>query len=156
MKKSKRNHRGLLAGLGGIPMVAVVFLGSGCVALVDYRPDEAVVTQLGVDQARLRFAETLGRAVEPRVTDSQVTDDFYRYGWLQTVVGAWGVPMGAVPQGRQLYFVNIDKIEVYVNNKVFVYEAGILKDQVLFGNLDDAKRYADLVASFRARRRSGG
>jgi hypothetical protein len=139
----------LLLALGGV-------VNFGCVALLDYRPDEGLVSSLGPEEAKRKFSETLSLAFDPHVTGSEITDDYYRYQWQQNIYGAYGIPMGSVPGANQVFFNNVEKVEVYQNNKVFVYErGGRLKDQILFSTVDDAKRFADLVMSFRARRLTG-
>ena len=64
-------------------------------------------------------------------------------------MGWYGVPAGSYQNETQIFFRNIDRMEVYENNKVFVYGPGGRIDQILFANQADAFQFHDLLESFR-------
>ena len=91
----------------------------------------------------------MSRSINPQVVDAEVTADFLQYRYRQAVMG---IPTGAILENK-IFFVNAARIDVFENNLVNVYSSGsILLAQIVFGNTDDARIFADLVTSFRVRR----
>src|SRR5262245_32049685 len=133
----------------------ISMLGMGCPTAVQYQPDAGVVDTLGLPQAQARMKDTLLRSINPRIMEVDVTDDFLRYGYQQQIPGPWGIPMGPMPGlvMNQVAFLNVGRVEVFPNNLVFVRTSSdIVIAQVVFGNEQDAKMFADLMISFRDRR----
>jgi len=127
-------------------------LSVGCPTAVPYQPNEGIVDTLGVAQAKQRLQEIAARSINPQVTESEVTDDFLQYRFRQVIAG---FPTGAILENR-VHFLNVGRTEVFENNLVIVRTAGdIVLAQFVFGNNPDAKMFADLLASFRARRSRG-
>jgi len=121
---------------------------AGCVKVVPRQPNTKAVEELGVDAAKQRLQEVLTRAVEPRIAVVAVADDSLRYKWDQPIQGWYGVPAGSVQNETQIFFRNIERMEVYENNKVFVYGPGGRIDQILFSSQADAFQFHDLLESF--------
>ena len=133
-------------------MCVVSVLSVGCPTAVQYQPREDTVATLGVAQARQRLQEIVARSINPQVTESEVTDDFLQYRFRQAVAG---FPTGAILENR-IHFLNIGRIEVFENNLVIIRTGGdIVLAQFIFGNYQDARKYAELLASFRAQRARG-
>jgi hypothetical protein len=127
--------------------VVVSVLSVGCSTAVQHQPNEGIVDTLGVAQAKQRLQEIVTRSI-----NSQVTDDFLQYRFRQAIAG---FPTGAILENR-MHFLNVGRMEVFENNLVIVRTAGdIVLAQFVFGNTPDAKMFADLLASFRARRSRG-
>jgi len=119
---------------------------------VQYQPNAGVVNTLGVPQARQLMKDTLGRAVSPRIMEADVTDDFVLYRYQEQIRGAFGIPVATMPGfvENRIALLNVGRVEVFSNNLVFVRTSGdVLLGQVLFGNEQDAKTFADLLISFR-------
>jgi hypothetical protein len=50
---------------------------------------------------------------------------------------------------NRVFFVNVSRVEVFANNLVFLRtSAEQIIAQVVFGNIEDAQTFADLVLSF--------
>jgi hypothetical protein len=125
---------------------------AGCVAVVPYEPKSDLVSARGKEEAGRQLAVLLNRAVQPRVTSVAVTDDFVEYGWQETYPGPFYVPVTA-SHLTQIFFANVARIEVYENFNVFLWAPGDARvDKVLFATLEDAKGYADWIASMRSAR----
>jgi hypothetical protein len=144
------SQRRVLTLLQTVLLIGIMsFLGVGCVATVSQPANEQLVDQLGVPRARERLKDVLSRSINPQVVDTEVTDDFFQYRYRQAVMG---IPTGAVLENK-IFFVNAGRIDVFANNLVNVYTSGsLLLAQIVFGNADDARTFADLVSSFRVRR----
>jgi len=135
-----------------LQLCVVSVLSVGCPTAVQYQPNEGIVDTLGVAQAKQRLQEIVARSINPQVTESEVTDDFLQYRFRQAIAG---FPTGAILENR-MHFLNIGRMEVFENNLVIVRTSGdIVLAQFVFGNNPDAKMFADLLASFRARRSRG-
>jgi hypothetical protein len=127
-------------------------LSAGCPAPVQYHPKEGTVDTMGVAQARQRLQEIMSRSINPQVTESEVTDDYLLYRYRQAIAG---FPTGAILENR-IHFLNVGRTEVFENNTVNVRtERAVVLAQFVFGNNQDAKMFADLLASFRARQSRG-
>ncbi len=97
----------------------------------------------------------LYRAVEPQISavEFSQTDGTVKMTYAQPILGPYGIQVGQNVQSVPIAFARIAKIEVYENAKVFVYgPGGHLERQILFGTIDDAKLFAQLVMSFKATR----
>jgi hypothetical protein len=130
----------------------VSVLSAGCPTSVQYQPNEGIVDTMGVAQARQRLQEIVSRSINPQVTGAEVTDDYLLYRYRQAVAG---FPTGAILENR-LHFLNVSRTEVFENNTVNVRaENQTVLAQFVFGNNQDAKMFADLLASFRARQSRG-
>ncbi len=126
-------------------------LAVGCPAVVSYQPNERLVVDLGVEQARKRLEETLSRSINPRVIDVQVTQEFVNYRFQQPILGPFFAQVGVQMAENRVHFVNVSRAEVFENNVVFLRAANeIVLAQFIFANQEDAKTFADLILSFRA------
>ena len=124
-------------------------LSLGCPATMPYQPNSRLVNELGVSQARQRLKETLLRCINPQIVGADVTDEFLHYRYRQVIAG---IPTGVILEER-VFFVNVARVEVFTNNVVNVWASGNhLLAQLIFGNGQDARTFADLVVSFRALR----
>ena len=127
-------------------------LAVGCPAVVSYQPNERLVHDLGVEQARKRLEETLSRSINPRVVDVQVAQEFVHYRYQQPIPGwFYGVPVGVTMAENRVHFANVSRVEIFETNVVFLRTANdIILAQLIFANQEDAKTFADLILSFRA------
>lgn len=126
-------------------------LAAGCPAVVSYQPNDRLVVDLGVEQARKRLQETLSRSINPRVIEVQVTQEFVNYRYQQPILGPFGAQVGVTMAENRVHFQNVSRVEVFENNVVFLRAANeIILAQLIFANQDDAKTFADLILSFRA------
>ncbi|MBI4586671.1 MAG: hypothetical protein HY717_21880 [Planctomycetes bacterium] len=142
-----------LAAVGGGVFSA---LSGGCVAVIDYQPQEKMVDELGFEEAGKRLQEVMTRASAPRINAVNVAEDFFNYHWQQPIIGPYGVHMGYTPSFMQIFYANIARLEIYENHYIFLRAPDdAIISQILFATDQDAKIYADLVMSFRARRLKG-
>jgi hypothetical protein len=142
-------HRNTIRRLGAALCILSAAYIVGCVKVVPRQPNTKAVEELGADTAKQRLQEVMTRSVDPRIVGVTVADDSVRYRWDQPIQGWYGVPAGSVQNETQIFFRNIDRMEVYENNKVFVYGPAGRIDQILFGNQADAFQFHDLLESFR-------
>jgi hypothetical protein len=129
----------------------------GCTPRTDYQPRDQVLDGLGAPEQERKFSEALTRAVKPRITGVQVDLNRYAYQAEVTVHGAYGIPVGSAGRAVSVYFANVERVDVYENNAVFVVGTnGRVVDKVVFGTPEDARAFADVVASYRALRQAAG
>ena len=124
-------------------------LAGGCVALVDYKPKEDAVSEMGAGEAKSRLRSLLLAAKSPRITSVEVEDDVIIVKTLQqTGIGAFYQPiMNAIDYS--IVFETLSKVEVYANNASFIYgPGGRLDMKVVFGTPEDTRTFADLMWSF--------
>lgn len=122
---------------------------AGCFHALPYQPNEQLVNNWGVEHARQQLRDVVLRSLNPQVIDSEVTDDVLYYKYRLTVAG---IPTGAALENR-LHFLNVVSTEVYDNDVVIIRTANkIVLAQFVFGNTQDPKTLADLLASFRLHR----
>ena len=136
-------------------MSVVGVLTAGCPAPIQYQPAEKLVNEWGVPQAKQRLEEVMSRAINPRIVDMDVTDAFLRYRYpLDYLLGN---PSGATTMEKRVVFRDVGRVEIFDNHVVFVWGTdGSILSQMVFTNAEDAKRFADLVFSFRAYGSRGG
>ena len=136
-----------LAGKGIVAAAAAALIG-GCATPLEYTPDEAMVEKLGTDGAKSKLVEVLSKARQPHVSSVKVADDSVQYFWDQPSDPFFTTTFGNV---TQIFFLNIERIEVYPNQNVFVVgPQGQSVHKILFWNPEDARVFADLMSSFRA------
>jgi hypothetical protein len=132
-----------------IPLLLVGGLSgfiSGCSSASMYQPNAEIVKTMGVEQAKQRLKETTLRSINPQIVEADVTDEFLRYRYRQAIAG---FQTGAILE-NQIAFLNAVQVQVNTDNVVNVRtSAGVLIAQLVFGNEQDAKTFADLLASFR-------
>jgi hypothetical protein len=133
----------------------VVILSAGCPAPLQYQPAEKLIDELGVPQARQRLEDVLSRSINPRVIDTEVTDEFLRYRYpLAYLLGS---PSGATTMEKRLVFQDIGRVEVFENHVIYVWgHDNSLQAQLVFTNAQDARTFADLLYSFRIHRSRPG
>jgi hypothetical protein len=123
-------------------------LALGCTPVIQHQANERLVDQLGEHKGRERLKDVLVRSISPQVVEVDITDDFFLYRFRQAVMG---IPTGAVLENK-VFFANAARVDVFENNVANVYtSASHLLAQFVFGSGEDARTFADLVASFRAR-----
>jgi hypothetical protein len=88
---------------------ALGLLGTGCVASLNYQPNERILDTLGIDEARERLRETLLRAVSPHMQTMTLTNEALEYRWHPQV-------------GTHIHFITLSRVEVFDNHVVFVRE----------------------------------
>jgi hypothetical protein len=127
-----------------------------CSVPVAYQPDEGVLEGMRSDQREQLFAETLSRALKPRIAQVWIDDSSYGYDGAVAVRDGFGIPIGYGARRRIVYFGNVRELRLYDNNAVFVFDvSGRLVDKLQFGYREDAQRMIDLIAAYRARRYAG-
>jgi len=127
-----------------------LLLVAGCAPEVAYQPDERVAETAGAAEAKKRMSQLLLRAREPHVTSVRPTDDYVQYFWEKLAPETIINPV-YVANVAEIHYSSVSHIDVYENNWVFVW--GPLKEtveKVNFSSQEDARAFADLVASFRA------
>jgi hypothetical protein len=94
---------------------------------------------LGLPQAKQRLKEVLLRAVNPKIDEVEVTDEFVRYHLTGTTYEI------------RLSFKDMHRVDVYGNHVVLIRDRqdGLLV-RPLFANAEDAQMFANLMVSFRA------
>jgi hypothetical protein len=118
-------------------------LGTGCPTATSYQPREGMIDTLGVSGAQQLLKDTLLRAVNPRVDDVEVTDDFVRYHLAGTTYDI------------RLFFKDVQGAEIFNNNVVLIRgEDQRLLARPLLANAQDATTFADLMLSLAQRARS--
>jgi len=123
-------------------------LSVGCPAPTAYQPNDRIVNELGVERSKQRLKEILLRSINPQVVEVEVTDESFAYRFRQAVAG---FQTGAILDNR-VFFPNAVYVNVYDNNTVNVLTSNQqLVAQLVFGNNDDARLFADIVTSFRLR-----
>jgi hypothetical protein len=130
-------------------------LGAGCVPPVQYQPNEARIDAMGVEPAMHLMRETLLRSINPRIMEVQISQDFLYYRYQQPILGPYGIPVGYAPAlvEHQVAFLNVGRVEIFSNNLVLVRTSSdLILAQIVFGNEQDARTFADLMISFRAYR----
>lgn len=132
--------------------LSLASLGCGGPAIVHSGTD-GILSTTGDIQGRQRLRDIMTRAISPQIAETEVTDDALQYRIRQAI---FGNPTGALLEQR-IHFLNVGRAEVYENNVVIIWtEGNTLLAQFTFGNTQDAKTFADLLVSFRARRERGG
>jgi hypothetical protein len=127
-------------GLSILLMACVMSMfNSGCPTAMQYQPNEKMVDELGLPQARQRLKEVLLRAVNPKIDEVEITDQFLRYHLTGTTYEV------------RLFFKDMHRVDVYGNHVVLIRDRqdGMLA-RPLFANTEDAQMFANLMASFRA------
>ena len=133
----------------------VTALCVGCPATVQYQPNDRLISELGLPQARQRLNDALSRSINPRITDVEITDDFVRYRYQQPIYGPYWIQMDATVAENRIIFSHIDRVEVYDNHFVFIWDTTRINvAKVLFSNDADARMFADLMSSFRTQHAS--
>lgn len=113
----------------------------GCVAPVQYQPQERALQDRGVAQAQQQLNEVLGNAIVPKVTSAEVSDNALRYM----------TPVGANAVEKKLPLHDIGSVNLYTNNAVHILNRDkTVLTPFVFKNEQDAKLFIDLLASFRA------
>lgn len=121
----------------------------GCARSTYYRPNASLVDTLGMPQAAQQLKDTLLRALAPRIVAVEVSEEFVRYRYRHEIAG---VETGGLPEQR-IAFLNAAQVQVFADNTVDVRaDNRVLLAQFVFGSRQDAELFADLLASFRARR----
>jgi hypothetical protein len=132
---------------------------SGCASVVPYTPKETVLDERAPGEAQSLLETTVARAIEPRIASAHAdpNGDSLHYVYIVVDRGPFGIPVGNHEEQMQLFYVNIDRIDVYDNHYVYVYgNEHRLLAKLLFDSAADAKSFADLMMSFRAQRIYGG
>jgi hypothetical protein len=137
------------AGWASLVMLLLVWAVStlffGCTTTLSYQPNDQLVQTLGTPQAQQRFKEVLLRSVNPKIDAVEITDDFLRYHLSGTTYEV------------RIFFKDVDRVDVYSNHLVLVRgRDNPMLARPLFGNVEDAKMFADFLLSFRAHQVRGG
>jgi hypothetical protein len=131
-----------------IEVLSVYMLG--CSASIPYQPTTTIVEEVGPAQAKERLEALLGRLLHPRLIDVEVSDDALHYRFPRD--RTWTPTDRSTSVAKQLIFRDIENVTVSSNNAVTVSSRN--KEQTAtmeFQSMADAKMFADLLASFRAR-----
>lgn len=124
-----------------------------------YLPNQNLVTTLGKDEAKKQLAELLAHAAMPQVSkaDIEIADDHYFYKGMDH---AWvgGFSTVAKPVTRKIFYGKVTNLEVWQNDDKFYCKLmGIDQDgdedeldQLRWTTAEEARLFADLVASLKA------
>lgn len=136
--------------LGRLALGAACFVGASCVAVVPYEARAGLVQEQSFEAVRRLLSEVSTRAINPHITTVEVTDEFFFYGWTETYLGPFYVPVTSSHQ-NQIFYANIGRIELYENHNVFIWGPGDQRvDKVLFARPEDAKTFIDCLVSLQA------
>jgi len=144
LERKTISARGPAATLAAAGLALVV----GCVSQLAYEPDVKSIDKMGAEAAKARLIEVLTKARQPHITSVKVTDDSVQYFYDEPTDPFY---ISTVGNTTQIFFVAIDRIEVYSNQNVFVWGAPDHVDKVLFWSPEDARTFADLMMSYRAK-----
>lgn len=137
---------GLVSAFGG---------AIGCVALVPYSANTERFKDQKPEDIKKTFAELVTRSLEPRYTSAEINEDFLKCDSQHTYLGPFYTTQ-VVPGVSQVYFNNVSKIEIYENNKVWIYDtAGRVAFPTTFASRDDCLLLVDIIETFRARKAAG-
>ena len=131
-------------------MMLALAVGGGCAPTVTYQPRHTLVQELGQDAAQRQLRDVLLRATFPKVTVVSFTEDAVIIKSQQSHLGVF---YQTVTQQMEdaLYFANVERLELYENNYVFIYYGSDrLQMKIRFPTREDAQTFADLVWSLRA------
>jgi hypothetical protein len=131
--------------------IALSALGTGCMKPIQYTPNEGLVPSLGTDQAKQELQILMARSVEPLIGLVEAKDDSVHYRWNQQSMGAFYQTI-TTSVDTEIFYANLNRIEIYENHNVFVWGPNDSRvDKIRFASAEEAKRFADLLMSFRAR-----
>lgn len=99
----------------------------------------------GPAEASRRLDAVLKRATVPRVSTVEVTPTYMRYQAPQLLPFDQPGPL----IWRQVFWAQLDRIDVYENNRAFIYMSGVEKGWLQFTTPQDAEEFADLMMSFK-------
>lgn len=123
-------------------------LALACSAKVPYQPRDGALDGVPEGERQRAFAETLTKAVKPRIVQVWVDDASYGYESDRVVRGA--------NQRSGVYFINVSRADLYSNNVVFVVDTNErVVDRVGFATPNDARAFIDVLAFYRTRRVAG-
>lgn len=138
-------------GLRGLLGTAIAALACGCMSPIPYTPDESLVKSLGPEKAKQELEILLARSVEPQVGMVEVKDDALHYRWNQSSLGAFYQTV-TTSIDTEIFYANLNRIEIYENHNVFIWGPNDARvDKVRFATAEEARKFADLLMSFRAR-----
>ena len=131
----------------GVTLLSVY--GTGCVSLVPYTPQTGKVDELGRDSVELRLGELITQSTHPRYTSADVAENHIHASAVSVAFGPWwGATTHSEP--RDVYYRNIEDVEVYDNNVVYLRGIGNqVIFQVTYPSRETALEFADLVNSLR-------
>jgi hypothetical protein len=145
IERKRPSTWGPAASLAAAVLLALV---AGCASPLPYEPDVGIIDKMGAEPAKARLVEVLTKARQPHITSVKVTDDYVQYFYDEPTDPFY---ISTVGNTRQIYFVSIDRVEVYSNQNVFVWGPVDHVDKVLFWNPEDARTFADLVMAYKAK-----
>jgi hypothetical protein len=138
-------------GRRGILAIALPALALGCMQPIQYAPNEGVVQSLGPEKAKQELQILMARSVEPQIGMVEAKDESVHYRWNQHAMGAFYQTI-TTSVDTEIFYANLNRIEIYENHNVFIWGPGDSRvDKVRFATAEEAKRFADLLTSFRAR-----
>lgn len=133
-----------------------LLLLAGCPSTTAYKPRDGALQELDASDAGTRLRETVSRAIEPPIVWVAVDDEALRYKHKEVVRGPFGIPTGSKERSKDLFYVNVRRVELYDNGWAYVYGVGDrLLAKLLFETQRDASSFADLLMSFREQRVGG-
>lgn len=125
-------------------------LGSAsCVALVPHEANTNLVQDSGVEAVTQRMTTLLKSAQAPVFSNVEVDQEMMRLQLANYGAWGWGWGYGGNPmQGVSIPYRAITKVDLYENNKVFLYMAnGGSTIEILFPDMGYATEFVDHVAS---------
>lgn len=128
-----------------------LLLCSGCIAQVPYSPNTTLLESLERGQVEQELYDLLtSRTQSPQIFQVELNSAGFTYRYAGGVYVGWGATYQGEGVVRILYD-EVARIDLYENNKAFLYNAAgaRLGHEFLFTALDDCRRFADYLASFR-------
>ena len=139
-------------------LVLIAIVLAACSARIPYQPRNDVLTGLDAEAQRRAFAESLSRAIKPRIGGVWLSDDGFTFDYQRIVRDGFGIPVAAVSEHDVgIYFANIAQLDLYTNNAVFIVGTnGQVLFKVVFGSRSDAESFIDTASALKARRLADG
>ncbi|MGE0708533.1 MAG: hypothetical protein AB7N76_23120 [Planctomycetota bacterium] len=142
----------------GALLALCCLVAPGCIAKVPYAPNGGLVEELGEEQAVLEFRDLLtARLQSPAIVAVEVTDKAFIYRYVGAHTFYWGA-LAVGDATLRILFDTIARVDLYENHKAFMIDGGEQRvgHELLFHTMDDARRFADFIASFKTRPIGGG
>jgi hypothetical protein len=131
---------------------AIVLLTWGCSSQLPYTPNDGLVDTLGVEEAKKRIAHVLQRAIKPHITTVRATDDYVQYFWEKMAPETFYDPL-YVANVTEVHYATLTQVKVFDDFRVtFAGPLAEPVDEIRFGTDEDARTFADLLLSFKAKK----
>jgi hypothetical protein len=130
-------------------MTLSVWLGTGCAPTVHYQPKVSLVQEMGLKDVQRRLRDVLLHATFPKVTSVSFAEETVKIKSQQSHLGMFYQTVTQQLE-NDLYLSQLERVEIYKNNYVFIYGSGKLQMKILFPSREEAQTFVDLLWSLRS------